>query len=343
MQVNVRARQTTCVLVSYILLASPYLAAREPISVTVKPLAKVAKFPMRREPATVISLNDSRLSSEISAVIADILVQVGQVVKPGTPLVKLDRADTELALKRAKAILRSLEARQRQAQRQLQRAQTLAQQRSLSEEELHRRETDMQICEAEIAAQQVAIAQIQRNLAKTVLRAPFNGIVMERLSHQGELAMPGTPLIRMIDIDEVKLSASLQPQHIDSLKSAKTIKFIFQDRAYPVVLQTVTPAVDQRERSQEVRLRFTQAAPLVGSTGHLAWRLPKPHLPADLLVRRSNDLGVFIVADKHAKFIALDKAQEGQPTKVDLPDDSAVIIDGRFLLADGDPVTVVDQ
>jgi RND family efflux transporter MFP subunit len=342
MQVNVKVRHVACVLGSIFLLANPSLAAREPISVTVKPLAKVAQFPLRQEPAKVISLNDSRLSSEITAVIADIPVQVGQVVKSGTPLVKLDRVDTELALERAKAILSSLEARQRQAQRQLQRAQTLAQQRSLSEEELHRRETNMQISEAEITAQQVAIAQIQRNLTKSVLRAPFKGIVMERLSHLGELAIPGTPLIRMLDVEGIQLSAKLQPQHIDSLKSAKNVNFMSQGRAYPVELYTVTPAMDERERSQEVRFRFTEALPLVGSTGYLLWRRDEPHLPADLLVRRGSALGLFIVADKHAKFITLEKAQEGQPAPVDLPNDSAVIIDGRFLLADGDLVTVVN-
>jgi RND family efflux transporter MFP subunit len=342
MQVNVRVRQIACFLSTAILFVSLDLRALEAIPVTVKPLAKVAEFPPRREPATVISLNDSRLSSEITAVITDIPVQVGQVVKAGTPLVELDRADINLAIKRNKAILNSLKARQRQAQRQLQRAQTLAQQSSLSEEELHRRETTMQISEAEIAAQQAAIAQTQRNLTKTVLRAPFKGIVMERLSHRGELAMPGTPLIRMIDIEEIQLSANLQPQHISSLKSAKNIKFVSQDRTYPVILHTVTPAVDQRERSQEVRFHFTEGVPLVGSTGYLLWRRPGPHLPADLLVRRGRDLGIFIVADKHAKFVALDKAQEGQPAPVDLPDDTAVIVDGRFLLADGDPVTVVN-
>jgi RND family efflux transporter MFP subunit len=322
---------------------SANLAASEPISVTVKPLAKVAEFPLRQEPARVISLNDSRLSSEITAVIADIPVQVGQVVKPGTPLVKLDRADIELALERAKAILSSLEARQQQAQRQLQRARTLAQKRSLSEEELHRRETNMQISEAEIAAQQVAIAQIRHNLAKTLLRAPFKGIVMERLSHRGELAMPGTPLIRMLDIEDIQLLAKLQPQHIESLKSAKNVTFISQDLAYPVILHTVIPAVDQQELSQEVRFRFTDALPLVGSTGHLVWRRPGPHLPADLLIRRGSDIGVFTVADKRAKFIPLPKAQEGQPAQVDLPNDTTVIIDGRYLLADGDAVTVVNH
>lgn len=342
MQVNVRVRQIACFLASSIFFANFSFAAREPVSVTVKPLVNIAAFPRRQEPAMVVSLNDSRLSSEITAVIDDIPVQAGQVVKPGTPLVKLVRADIELALERAKAILSSLEARQRQAQRQLQRAQTLAQQRSLSEEELHRRETNMQISEAEIAAQKVAIAQIQRNLAKTIIRAPFKGIVMERLSHQGELALPGTPLIRMIESEGTELLAKLQPQHIDALKSAKNVKFISQNRAYPVVLHTVTPAVDQQERSQEVRFRFTEAVPLVGSTGYLVWRRPEPHLPADLLVRRGSNVGVFIVADKRAKFIALNNAQEGQPALVGLPDDSPVIIDGRFLLADGDPVKVVD-
>lgn len=318
------------------------VAADDPIPVTVAPLAELVEFPSHSESAQVISTNDSQLSSEVTASIVAIPVEVGQVVEAGTALIKLDGADFALGLARAKAVLRSLQARYRLAQRQLERAQALARQRSLSEEELHQREINVQISGAEIAAQQVAIAQTRRHLDKTVIRAPFKAIVMAHLAHEGELAMPATPLVRVIDVEGIELMAKLPPQRVNSLKSARDLQFITENKSYPVQVHRVTPALDVRERSQEVGMRFTNASPLVGSTGHVLWRQDDPHVPADMLVRRGDALGIFVAAQGQARFIELAHAREGQPAAIHLAGDTSVIVNGRFVVADGDPVTVID-
>lgn len=324
------------------ILNSLVAAAAEPIAVTVAPLAELVEYPSHSEPAHVISTNDSQLSSEVTARIVSIPVEVGQVVEANTPLIKLDGADLALGLARAKAILRSLQARYQLAQRQLERAQALAKQRSLSEEELHQREINVQISRAEIAAQQVTIAQTRRHLDKTVIRAPFKAIVMDRLAHEGELAMPATPLLRIMDVEGIELTAKLPPQRVMSLKSTQDVQFVTQNASYPVEVHRVTPALDVRERSQEVRLRFTGEPPLIGSTGHVSWRQDEPHVPADLLVRRGNALGIFVADQNHANFIPLADASEGQPVQINLPEDTSVIVNGRFVVADGDPVTVAN-
>lgn len=68
--------------------AWPAAAEIAPRSVGVRNLDEIAVFPRRSAPATVVSLNDSRLSSEIRARIQRIPVLAGQTVKPGETLVE---------------------------------------------------------------------------------------------------------------------------------------------------------------------------------------------------------------------------------------------------------------
>ncbi|QBQ54465.1 efflux RND transporter periplasmic adaptor subunit [Nitrosococcus wardiae] len=313
-------------------------ATRE--SVTVKPLVELTEFPEVTAPAEVITLNDSRISAEVTAVIVGFSAEVGQIVDPGTPLVQLEKADLELALKRAEATLASLEARQALAQRQLTRAQSLANQKLITEEMLNQRQTELKVSKAEMAVQRITVEQLRLDLEKTVIHAPFKAIVVEQLSQIGELAMPGTPLIRILDAERILVSAKLQPRDTLSLRNAGTVEFVNGNDRYPVKLHRMIPALDLRQRSQEVRLRFIDMPALIGTTGNLIWRPQAPHLPADLLVRRGGMMGIFVLANGRAKFVALPGAQEGKPAKIDLPRDTPVIVDGRFIVQDGDTVRV---
>lgn len=57
--------------------------AQEPIPVSLRPLSEVIVYPEQSAPATVRSLNESRLSAEINARIEAIEVKVGEAVRRG--------------------------------------------------------------------------------------------------------------------------------------------------------------------------------------------------------------------------------------------------------------------
>lgn len=316
-------------------------ASKQPIPVTVQSLEELVVFPEASAPAKVITLNDSHLSAEVNAVIVHMPVEVGEVVEPGTPLIQLEKEDLALALKRAEATLKSLIANRTLAKRQLDRIQSLASKSLISEEELNQRQTTLTVSEAEIAVQRIAIKQLKRDLEKTVIRAPFKAIVVEHLSHVGELARPGTPLIRILDADRILGVAKLPPHDSLSLSKASKIEFVNGNDRYRVQVYSVTPALDIRERTQEVRLRFVDKPALIGATGDIVWRHKEPYLSTEFLVRRKGKMGVFVVKEGHARFIDLPGAEEGRPAKIDLPNETFIIVDGRFVIQDGDPVRAI--
>jgi RND family efflux transporter MFP subunit len=308
------------------------------VPVTTKPLRDVAVYPQVSVPASALSLNDSKVSAEVRAVILDVPAQVGQIVKEGDVLMRLDATDYQLAVQRAQAALNGVHAKLELAEFQLERAQKLTQQEAVSEELLKQRTAEVKSLQAELQAQQNALQSAQRDLKRCEIRAPFRAVVKERLAFVGELANPGMPLLRLLDVEHMEVSAKVQADDVESLQAAKTPQFSAQGKDYALRLRVVTAAYDPLERSREARLLFTGAAALPGAAGNLVWRDARAHVPADLLVRREGKLGVFIAESGKARFIALPEAQEGRPALANIAPDKPVIVDGRFSVKDGDEI-----
>lgn len=300
------------------------LAGAEPARVTVKPASEIIVYPEQSAPATVRSLNDSRISAEINARIETIPPRVGDLVQPGEVLVLLDCRDNRFDLVRAAARLEL-------AKEQLARARNLRADANVSEELLDQRE-------AEFTEAQVTHQQAQLNVGRCSVRAPFEGVVLERLASEGELAAIGTGLLRLLETSRLEVSAQVSLDSMESLMQANEIWFAYGRERYPVRLRTMTPAVNTAARSREVRYEFGDARPLPGTAGRLHWRTEQAHLPAHLTVRRGGQLGVLIAEDTLARFLPVPGAREGHPVPISLEPQTLIIIEGRYGLSDGDAI-----
>ena len=309
--------------------------------VSIQPLRDLVIFTERDAPATAISRNESRISAQVSAVVEQIPVQVGEVVKQGTILVMLDPRDYELAVNRAEASLKSVAARIKLADFQLQRARELYKKNFASEDTLTQRETELSVLQAEQASARAQLESARRDLEKCTIHAPFDAIVHQRLGNIGELAAPGTPLLNLIDMSQIEVTARLQPKDGDSLQTAKKIAFVTRGKSFPVSLLRISPAIDREARTREVRLRFVEHPAAPGTQGRIVWHAEEPLLPADLLSRRGGKLGVLVAEDHVVRFMELDEAQEGRPVAVQLPLDTRVIVEGRFAVQDGQQISIL--
>ena len=315
-------------------------AGAQAITVTTQAFSDVGIYPQRNAFATVISLNNSRISAEVTARVVEIPVEVGQIVRKGATLARLDSRDYALAAERAKAALDAARSTHRLAVRQLERARTLVDEGFISPEALNQRETEVSTATAHLKTAEADLASARRNVKKCLIRAPFKAIIKERLGQVGEIATPGAPLVRILDASRIEVSARVQPADADELQSSKNIMFETRKKRLPLILRRIVPALDERERSQEARLRFRKSSALPGAQGRVVWRSPQAHLPPDLVLRRGGKLGVFVAADGKAKFVPIPQAQEGRPVPAGLAMDAAIIIEGRYRLQDGDAVSI---
>jgi len=302
--------------------------AAEPINVTVSRFAELAYFPESSAPASVVSLNDAVLSAQIQSSVMDIPVKVGDKVGKGDVLVALD-------CRNAKSAVKANSARADLANYQLQRAKKLRKKDHVSEEVLRQRQAEM--------ASALSVLEISRvDVERCNIVAPFNGVVQQRLIDVGEWVSPGTNLIRIVDLDDIEVTAEVSALNSAGLAQAGGYDFLLGEQRYPLIRRAISAVTDAGGRTRTIRLTFVADKAAPGESGRLIWREPKRYLPSDYLEKRSGVYGVMIVKDSEARFVATPLAQEGRPMLVELSDDAKIVVKGRQSVKDGDTVKIVN-
>jgi RND family efflux transporter MFP subunit len=319
------------------------LALAQPVAPTevgVRPLREVALPDRGTAPASVIAPNDSRLAAEVTAKVARVHAQVGGTVRAGQLLLELDPTDYRLALAQADAQVTAARARVALAEQRFQQALTLRKKQFVSDDAVLELQTGVQAAEADLEVAQAQRAVAARNVEKCRIVAPFAGVVLERQAQIGATAAPGTTLLRLVDLAPPEIEAQAQAIQADELPRATELVFESQGKLYPARLLRLSPVVDGAARTRVARLAFAERTAAAGSSGTLRWVTPGILLPPELLVKREQTLGAFVVDNGRARFVPAPAAQEGRPFALLLPPETLVVVRGHQGLTDGQPVTV---
>jgi len=316
----------------------------EATPVTTKKIADVLFYPVRDAPSTTLSLNDTRVSTQLKGILKGINVRVGDSVKEGDVVANMDCEDYKIAVTQATAALTAQRATLKFDRSRLKKVTQLSKKKNISTEEVERRTSNAAISAADVEGLKASLRATERAVEKCVILAPFDAVVISKMANLGDYLIPGSPVLRLLDRNNVEVSAKVQEQDLELLKRAKGVAFIANDKRYPLKLRAILPLMESRIRSYEVRLEFTADKAYPGSAGRTEWLTPAPFIPAELLVRRKG-LGVFLAADGRAKFIPLSGANAGQPAALASPltKESAIIINGRFKINDGDAVRIIEH
>ncbi|MBN2886462.1 MAG: efflux RND transporter periplasmic adaptor subunit [Chromatiaceae bacterium] len=312
--------------------------AAEAVPVSVIELGRVLITPERDAPALAVALNDTRLSAEISGVIESIEVVVGDRVTAGQLVARLDCERHEIEVVRAEAALEAGRVSRDFADQQLENARQLSAKRSISREELDKREADARTLGARVRELEAALEAARLSVRQCALRAPLAAVVIERIASLGDYVVPGTPVLRLLDDENIEVSARVQEQDLASLEAAERIEFVGRAQRLGLRPRTLLPLLETRLRTYEVRLSLVEGRLAPGTSGRLRWVGAERLVPSDYLVRRDGVLGVFVLEGETARFVALAGARPGHPAPLDLPAETRLILDGRFQLADGDRV-----
>ena len=183
------------ILSSLILLLLAGVVHADSIPVTVIQLDKIWQKFQQDAPATVVSLNTPQLSSEIDAVVTTVRVKVGEHVSKGDILIELDCHTYHNQKKIAEAAVQRSTAQLAFARSQLNRAKNLKSKKSISDELLDQRKTELQVARADLMTQKHKLALADRDVLNCNVLSPFSGVVSERLVSEGAYANRGLPLL----------------------------------------------------------------------------------------------------------------------------------------------------
>ena len=247
---------------------------------------------------TVVSLNDSRIASEIEGVLTW-LADIGDAVDAGDVIARIDPQFIRIEVTRAQAEVARLRSDFQYRELQLERTEELATKNSVSKTLLDEARAQREQAQHSLADAEAALERARANLERTQIRAAFAGHVVARLASVGEFVNVGEDVIRLVDTHrlEISLPASIALSSYIKPGMQLAVRNNGVERAHPV--RTVVPVGDAVSRMVEVRLSAGDGGWLVGTP--VTVRLPSDTpastvaVPRDALVERNGQSFVYKV------------------------------------------------
>jgi membrane fusion protein (multidrug efflux system) len=202
--------------------------------------------------------------AEISALVLQVLKENGDVVKQGDVLVKLDETAIRDSLNSADASARSSAQALDQAERQVARMKTLRASGMTSAQAMDDAEVRRNNAASDVAAARSRAALARQQLARTVVRAPFDGVVSDRKVSAGDTASPGKELVKVIDTTSMRFEGRVSADRISVVKVGQPVAFKINGYAgqeFRGIVKRVDPAANEVTRQVEVLVAFAPGSP----------------------------------------------------------------------------------
>lgn len=312
-------------------------------TVTTSKLKDVVFYPVTSIPGTVVALSDSNISSDINGRIKSLNYEIGVEAKSNSILAEIECSDYMALKDQAESNLDAVKAQNEFTKWKLDRAEKLLKQQNISEEEVEKLKSSLIEINANIDRNMAALNNAQTQVNRCKIRAPFDGVVTKKYASLGEYAHPGTQIYRLLDVHNLEIEAEIHRDEIPSINKSHEISFSLSKDSYPAQIRTILPQQNNSTKMHTIRLKFIGSAPVAGSTGRLEWKDNSPHIPVEFIQHIGNDYGVFIVdqtkeGQYKAKFHKLPNVIEGQAAKINLPENTLIVVKGRERLTNNDIV-----
>lgn len=257
--------------------------------------------------AVVEAVRQSTVSAQIAGRVVDIRFDVGDRVKKGEVIVRIDERAATQAVAASEAQLRAAEAALVNARAQLERSRQLFAQKFISEAALDKAVADFKAAESQMKAMLAGAGQAATERSFATIVAPFGGVVAARHVQLGEMATPGKPLMTGFDPSSLRVVATVGSAQVAAIQAATRVRVEIPaaNRWIEARSFTVVPSADPRTHSTQVRIDLPEdvqgVIPGVFARAHfVVGKAPRLMAPREAIVRRSELTAVYVIGEAGA-------------------------------------------
>jgi RND family efflux transporter MFP subunit len=302
-------------------------------SVKTKTVELVKHTSVEEVPGTVRAQVRATISCKSSGRIEEMPIVLGQYLKRGDLVARLDAAEL-------KARVEQTEAGLEQAERDFKRLSALFEQQVITKAEVEATESRLRVAKA-------AVAEARAQLANATVVAPFDGYVTRKFVEPGDLGQPGRPLVDLEDPTRLQLEVDAPETVAARIQNGAVLKVRLGDAvAADAVVREISPAADPQTRTFRVKLDLPEKASFM--VGQFA-RLLVPMAEQDMLrvpllsVVRRGQLEMVFVVEQGVAMMHLVKTGRALAQEVEilsgLDAGDVVVVEGAAGLVDGQKVS----
>jgi membrane fusion protein (multidrug efflux system) len=249
---------------------------------------------------TIAADQRSEVTADTQGKVVAVLVERGQRVKAGDPVVRLDVRTASLSAREAQANVESARAQKQLADEECRRAKALLDKGAITRSEYDRQSTQCTSSLQQVSAAQARADMISKSINDGLVRAPFDGVVTEKSVSVGEWVAPGRTLFTLVDDDPLRIELSVPEAQVRSIQKDQKVELnavAAPDKTYTAKVTRIGGEVGKSRsliveatldpQSDLVPGMFAEAHVIVGQT-------PRPVVPKDAVVKRGRIWHAFV-------------------------------------------------
>lgn len=343
----------------------PYLALATCLAIDAAPSGAQPEVPVRftearqhqvhqtlRLTGSVEARRIATLATEVAGVVAELLVSEGTEIRRGSPLARLRRESIELRARAARGQLAEAEARLKSAELRLERTSELQDSEVVSRQQVDDAAYDSEAWQGRVAQLRAEVAQLERDLENTTVRAAFSGVVGREHCQIGEWLDVGDPVVELISLDALEVRLEVPERRFDDVVPDASARLRFEalpDFDALGTVRAIVPRADARSRTFPVLVELPNEDRRVG-VGMLAQvdlAIGRPVratvVPKDAVVTRDQESIVFVLeGDSRVRRVVVETgAGVGQWVAVSgaIEPGERVVTRGNEALSDGQTIS----
>jgi len=272
----------------------------------------------------LVSTRRSDVATRIAGIVKSVAFRVGDKVKKGRELIKIDAVRFEIEKRANQATIAAAEAglsvartKLKLAQQSFNRQASLRKSTAFSRSRFDDLKQAMEQSRSEVsqAAAQLQMARVgldraNYQLTHTVITAPFDGIVIARQAQPGQYLQAGGMVATLLDINDLEIAADVPGRIAQDLKPGTTVSARFENgMEHRLVVRTALPVQNSSTRTRLVRFTMAKAGlqpSQVAVGGTITLKVPVSAVrtvttvPKDALLRGQGGWMVFAVVKNKA-------------------------------------------
>jgi len=301
---------------------------------------------------TVYYREVSDVSAEVSGRVEIITFEEGQRTKEGETLVKLDSELLEKKIQAKEASYEEILSDLERAQHDLERIENLYKKEIVAEKEYEDQRFQVNGLEKKSASFKAEVERLEIELKKTVITAPFKGVIIKKHVARGEWVSPGKTVATIARDDTVDIIVEVPENVARYLTPGMAAKVEVAGMKKRGIIMTVIPKGDVATRTFPVKIRISKLSSVFeGMEARVklpvAKKITTLLVPRDAVLNMFGKTVIFAVVDEKAMIIPTQvvgyKGMKAGVNALKISEGMKVVVKGNERLRDGQPVTIIKE
>lgn len=277
---------------------------------------------------SIYSRNNVQLTAGVGGRL-EYVAEPGSFLVKGDEVARIDMLPLELQQAEQKAEIKRAQINLRYLQREVKRLQDLRETNSASAFQLDQTQSQYDLANSDLKIAELRLKQINDQLSRTIVRAPFDGVVTDRIREAGGDVNRSDLLVQMLDTENLEGRIFVPVRYLPYLRTSKDVLIRSETHQINAAIKAIIPAADRQSQSFELRVSLPADANESWTSGELVTatvpvRAPEETLTVhrDALILRKEGTYVVVIDEDNTAHRHLVEVGRGMEERVSIQSDA---------------------